>query len=110
MPNLFAAIPADLPGELFETLLESAAVRIERIVSRGHVTPPGDWYDQEQDEWVLLLQGEARLAYADREAELCLQAGDYVLIRAHERHRVAFTATDQDTVWLAVFLNAAGQE
>ena len=103
MLNLFANIPAELPDELFETVTESSSVKIERIVSRGHITPAGDWYDQEQDEWVILLQGEARLAFADRAEELTLQPGDYLLIKAHEKHRVTFTPTDQDTIWLAVW-------
>lgn len=110
MPNLFANIPAELPEELFETLLESPSVKIERIVSRGHTSPEDYWYDQKQDEWVILLQGEARLAFADQERELAMKPGDYVFIKAHEKHRVSFTSQDQDTVWLAVFLNRDGQE
>ncbi|MEZ5454303.1 MAG: cupin domain-containing protein [Thiothrix sp.] len=109
MPNLFADIPVDLPEELFETLLETSSVKIERIVSHGHASPPDFWYDQEQDEWVIVLQGEAGLAFADQEGELTLRPGDYVLIKAHAKHRVTFTAPDRDTIWLAVFLNSDSQ-
>ncbi|RPH97352.1 MAG: cupin domain-containing protein [Lysobacterales bacterium] len=101
MENLFHTIPADLPAELFDTLLESGSVRIERIVSRGHATPAGQWYDQDRHEWVLLLQGAARLAFADGR-ELELGPGDWLEIPARQRHRVAWTDPAQDTVWLAV--------
>ena len=101
MDNLFLEIPDDLPVELFTPLVDSDAVRIERIVSRGHATPPGEWYDQDRHEWVLLLRGAARLAFADGR-EVTLAAGDWLEIPAHARHRVSWTDPDQDTVWLAV--------
>jgi cupin 2 domain-containing protein len=101
MGNLFSEIPGDLPEELCETLVERDAVRVERIVSRGHVTPPGTWYDQDRHEWVLLLRGAARLAFADGR-EVALAPGDWLEIAAHQRHRVAWTDPQQDTVWLAV--------
>lgn len=101
MANIFHTIPADLPAELFDTLLESGAVRIERIVSRGHATPAGQWYDQDRHEWVLLVQGAARLAFADGR-EVAMAPGDWLQIPARQRHRVAWTDPGQDTVWLAV--------
>jgi cupin 2 domain-containing protein len=101
MNNLFLDIPSDLPAELFDILVESDAVRIERIVSRGHVTPAGQWYDQDRHEWVLLLQGAARLAFADGR-EVAMAPGDWLEIPARQRHRVAWTDPGQDTVWLAV--------
>lgn len=102
MNNIFTSVPDDLPNELFETLASSGTVKIERIVSRGHITPEGEWYDQDQHEWVVLLEGEARLEFADQTEELILSKGDYVLIPAHQKHRVSFTFEDVDTVWLAV--------
>ncbi len=99
--NLLAELPTSLPQELFQTLLERSGLRIERIVSRGHASPPDFWYDQEQHEWVLLLQGAARLQLEDRMVELL--PGDYVNIPAHQRHRVAWTTPDATTVWLAIF-------
>jgi cupin 2 domain-containing protein len=101
--NLFTDIPEQLPQELFETLHSSPHVNIERIVSRGHITPKGEWYDQGWDEWVLLIQGEARIAYADKE-EQSLQAGDYVLIKAHAKHRVSYTSSEPEAIWLAIHI------
>lgn len=99
--NLFTAIPDNLPKELFETLFAQNSVKIERIISRGYATPSDEWYDQEWDEWVLLLQGTAQLVYEDSEL-IDLHPGDYLLIPAHTRHRVTWTAPDVDSIWLAV--------
>jgi cupin 2 domain-containing protein len=101
MRNFLTDIPDDFAAELFTTLVDRGAVRIERIVSRGHATPAGEWYDQDRHEWVLLLRGAARLAFADGR-EVALAPGDWLEIPAHTRHRVAWTDPDQDTVWLAV--------
>lgn len=100
--NLFAGIPVILPdGELFEGLIEGNNIKIERIISRGQATPEGEWYDQGRDEWVLVVQGEAIIAYEDGQS-VNLQAGDYLYIPAHVRHRVAWTPPDETTIWLAV--------
>jgi cupin 2 domain-containing protein len=99
--NVLRDLPASLPTEICETLLQAANLRIERIVSHGHASPTGFWYDQEQGEWVLLLAGAARLQFVGREIEL--RPGDYVNIPAHERHRVVWTTPDEPTVWLAIF-------
>lgn len=101
MTNLLRNIPENLPDELFETLVETEAVHIERIVSRGHITPPGDWYDQETREWVTVLQGSARLEF-EGGREVSLVTGDTLTIEAHDRHRVAWTDPEQETIWLAV--------
>ena len=101
MDNLLANLPDELPDERFETLVETGAVRIERIVSRGHASPAVGWYDQDRAEWVLLVRGAARLAFDDgREVEL--GPGDWLEIPAHRKHRVAWTDPDTETVWLAV--------
>jgi len=99
--NLFTRIPARLAQEEITTLTSSGALRIERIVSRGQASPPGFWYDQPQEEWVIVLAGGAELAFADG-GTLRMQPGDYVRIAAHRRHRVAWTDPAQATVWLAV--------
>ncbi len=101
MPNLFENIPARLQAELFEDLAGSAGVRIERIVSRGHNSPEEGWYNQEQAEWVVVLRGKAVIAYPDKPS-VTLEPGDYLTIAPHERHKVEWTAPDEDTVWLAV--------
>ncbi len=100
MTNLFADLPRESPEELFTTLLTAPGVRIERIVSLGHASPEGFWYDQDQNEWVALLKGVARLRFEDGVVEL--KPGDYLAIPAHKRHRVDWTTPDEPTVWLAV--------
>lgn len=102
--NLFSGLPGALPEERFETLLQSRHCRLERILSRGHATPAGVWYDQDQDEWVVLLAGRAGLRFADEETPLTLIPGDYVWIPAHRRHRVEWTSNDEPAVWLALHL------
>lgn len=101
--NLFADIPADLPDELTEVLLGAGQVRVERIVSRGHRSPDGFWYEQDEDELVILLDGEAALEIDGEEAPRTLSRGDWLVLPAGLRHRVAWTAPDRDTIWLAVF-------
>ncbi len=101
LTNLFADIPADLPEELIQPLLSAPGVRIVRIVSLGHTSPEGFWYDQAEHEWVLLLMGAARLRFEDEEP-IELMPGSFVNIPAHRRHRVEWTDPDKPTAWLAV--------
>lgn len=100
--NLLADLPADRSREAFEALLETPALRLERIVSYGQATPPGQWYDQPTDEWVLLLSGSAMLHFEGEPEPMLLQPGDCVLIPAHARHRVERTDAAQATVWVAL--------
>jgi cupin 2 domain-containing protein len=99
--NLLSDLPAQLPAELVETIVNSSSVRIERIVSTGHRSPEGFWYDQDSHEWVLLVQGSARLRFESGEL-IEMTAGSHVHIPAHQRHRVDWTDPQQPTVWLAV--------
>jgi cupin 2 domain-containing protein len=99
--NLLYGLPARRQDELFETLLLQPGFHLERILSWGQVTPDGEWYDQAQDEWVLLLGGAARLL-VEGQKELALRPGDAVLLPAHHRHRVVWTDPEQTTVWLAL--------
>lgn len=101
--NLFADIPADLAQELTQRLLARGDVRIERIVSRGHRSAPGEWYDQDESEWVVVLRGSARLEIEGRPDLLELGPGDHADLPSHCRHRVDWTDPDTETVWLAVF-------
>jgi cupin 2 domain-containing protein len=101
MRNLFAEIPHDLPDELVQTLAEGKRMRIERIVSHGHASPEGFWYDQPQHEWVIVLRGSARLRFEDGQVQE-MAPGDFVNIQAGRRHRVEWTASDEPTIWLAV--------
>ncbi len=100
--NLLGGWPRELPGELVEVLCSLGPVRIERIVSRGHASPPGFWYDQATDEWVALLQGRARIRLEGEEEPVIMGPGDYLHLPAHCRHRVEETAPDETTVWLAI--------
>jgi len=106
--SLLTDLPSSGEDEQFDTVLAHPAARIERIVSLGHASPPGFWYDQPEDEWVLLAAGQAELVMApqgEAETHFLLTAGDWVLIPAHCRHRVE--ATSHDAVWLAVHLSSA---
>ena len=102
--HIFADIPEQLPEELFECILKRENIVIERIVSKGHVTPVGQWYDQIGDEWVILLQGQATLLFEINQRFINLNPGDYLLIPAHTKHRVEWTLPDFNTVWLAIHL------
>jgi cupin 2 domain-containing protein len=102
--NLFADIStASSPeNEDFAGILARPGLKIERIVSHGQASPPGFWYDQPQNEWVIVLKGSAGLRFEDEAAARTLNAGDYVFIPAGKRHRVEWTAPAEPTVWLAV--------
>ena len=101
--NIFSEIPLTLQEEYFQTLAESGSVRIERIVSDGHASPPGEWYDQNRDEWVMLVSGEATLRFESNADLVTMLPGDHVMIPAGCRHRVERTDMTQKTVWLAVY-------
>ena len=98
--NLFEGIPGELPEEWMEVLAKNGHVRIERIVSEGHTSPKNFWYDQDEDEWVLLVAGSAVLQFEEETVEL--GPGDHLLIPARRRHRVKSTSATEKTVWLAV--------
>ncbi len=101
MANIFD-LPLHLPPEeYFEPLISGSNLRIERIISTGQTTPAGEWYDQDRDEWVILLQGKATLRYEDGSVYQ-LSVGDYVFIPAHQKHRVDYTSTTSPCVWLAI--------
>lgn len=110
MPNLFDNIPADLPDELSDTLATGSHVRIERIISSGQASPEGSWYDQDRAEWVIVLQGAARLLFDGDDEPVHLRPGDYLNIPAHRKHRVAWTSTGEPTVWLAVLYRESAPE
>jgi cupin 2 domain-containing protein len=99
--NIFAALPEELNAELFAELLRGQNIRIERIVSKGHTSPASGWYDQEDNEWVLVLEGAGTILFADGR-QVTLNKGDFLHIPAHEKHKVAWTDPDRLTIWLAV--------
>lgn len=101
--NLFDLSAPSGPDEQIDALVEDAGVSIERIVSRGHASPPGFWYDSPRAEWVVLLSGAATLEFEGEREPHPMKPGDHVLIEAHCRHRVAWTSDAEPSVWLAVY-------
>ena len=102
MPNLFDNIPKIRDSEVFEQLVNSNNVSIERIVSKGHQSPESGWYDQEQNEWVMIVSGEAILSFDDG-SDMTMKKGDYINIPAHKKHKVKWTDPEIEIIWLAVF-------
>jgi cupin 2 domain-containing protein len=100
--NFFSDVPKQLPDEWVENVIEGRNFRVERIVSHGHASPKDFWYDQEQNEWVILLQGRAALQFEGVDGFVQLGPGDYLKIPAHKRHRVEWTDPDRVSIWLAV--------
>jgi cupin 2 domain-containing protein len=100
--NIFDGLPADVPNEMFEDILRTPLVRIERIISKGAASPETGWYDQDENEWVLVLEGSGSILFEDGR-QLVLSKGDYLHIPAHARHKVLWTDKDGLTIWLAVF-------
>jgi len=105
--SLYHNLPAGpLPDEIVDQLAQAKAVRIERIVSTGQATSPGQWLEQAQHEWVVLLTGSAALSFEQDKSPIQMQPGDYLYIPGGTRHRVESTDTDQPTVWLAIHYDA----
>lgn len=101
--SIFKNIPSKLPEELINTICSTDSVKVERIVSRGRASPEGFWYDQEKSEFVLVLRGSAGLRLEGQDDLVILQAGDYINIGAHVKHRVEWTDSAGDTIWIAVY-------
>ena len=101
-PNLYVGLAPQARGEEVRTLLRRDGVRIERIVSHGHASPAGFWYDQDEHEWVVVLSGASKLRFEGDERVIDLGPGDFVEIPAHRKHRIEWTTSDEPTIWLAV--------
>lgn len=106
--NLFDDVTGRLAAERIDVLVDGAALRLERIISTGHATPPGAWHDQDRDEWVVVLRGSAGLRFEGEAEAHVMRAGDHLVIPAHRRHRVEWTDSREPTVWLAVHYSGAG--
>jgi cupin 2 domain-containing protein len=101
--NLFEDVSAaSLGKEAFSEIFARPGLKIERIISQGQASPPGFWYDQVWNEWVIVLKGSATLKFEDESCTRALGEGDYVFIPAGKRHRVEWTDPQEPTVWLAV--------
>lgn len=99
--NLFENIPSSIPQELFEEIESTDDLKIERIISHGHKSPPDFWYDQDKNELVFLLSGYGVIEFEDGR-KVKLNPGDYLKINAHEKHRVTETSKSTKTIWLAI--------
>jgi cupin 2 domain-containing protein len=101
MKNIFADLPPDYEHEVFDEMLQAKNIRIERIVSKGHTSPKTGWYDQKDNEWVLVLEGAGTILF-ENGREVNLRKGDYLHIPAHAKHKVSWTDPNKKTIWLAV--------
>jgi cupin 2 domain-containing protein len=100
--SLVRNLPDATEEERFEELSRAKSFRIERIISAGQVSPPGFWFDQANEEWVLVVQGRAEISLLDPDETIRLSAGDWLMIEAHRKHRVEATSREPLTIWLAV--------
>lgn len=100
--NIYSNIPTEFQDELFEELIRNSSFKLERIISKGHATPRGEWYDQDRDEWVILLKGSAGLLIEGKDEIVTLKPGDYIHLPAHLKHRVEWTEPGKETVWVAL--------
>ncbi len=105
MSNLFDISQFDLSAkeEIVHSLISHRLVRIERIISYGQIS--NEWYDQQEDEWVVLLQGNATLIFEEEQQEISMEKGSYLFIPAHKKHKVTFTSKQPPCIWLAIYLN-----
>ena len=99
--NIFESIPENLDDEITDSLIQNGKIKIERIISKGHTSPATGWYDQKNDEWVIVLKGAAIIAFDD-DRDIKLETGDHVNIPAHTLHKVKWTDPESETVWLAI--------
>lgn len=99
---MFSDIQKQAPDEILETILQTDKFKIERIISRGHATAEGEWYDQDKNEWVLVLKGSAGLLFEGNNNTIIMKTGDYLNIPAHKKHRVEWTDPEEETIWLTI--------
>lgn len=98
--NFFENIPEKGKDEVFDELVKDENVLVERIVSEGHIS--SEWYDQEENEFCSILRGAADLLFEGKEHPVRMNPGAWVLIPAHAKHKVTWTAPNEPTVWIAV--------
>ncbi len=99
--NLFESLPEDISKEVFSEIIQGENIRIERIISKGHSSPEAGWYDQDDNEWVIVLKGEAKLSF-ENDDDVHLVSGSHLNIPAHTKHKVTWTKPNTETIWLAV--------
>ena len=101
LKSIFSNIAQSGEEEQFNLLAKSPNCRVERIVSAGHSSPKGFWYDQENDEFIMLVQGEATLEFEDKMVDM--KAGDYMVIHKNPKHRIEKSSMEPACIWLCVF-------
>jgi cupin 2 domain-containing protein len=101
--NIFNDIPSNLSKEILDEIILTDKIRIERIISKGQTSPENFWYDQEENEWVIVIKGKSKLKIIDEDELIELNEGDYINIPSHKKHRVEWTDPESETIWLAVF-------
>ncbi len=89
--NIFNDIPSNLSKEILDEIILTDKIRIERIISKGQTSPENFWYDQEENEWVIVIKGKAKLKIIDEDELIELNEGDYINIPSHKKHRVEWT-------------------
>lgn len=99
--NFLSLVPEQVDEEIFQDIVKTGNVTIERIISHGHSSPETGWYDQEKNEWVMVVEGEAIIEF-ENEQQIRLNQNDFLLIEPHQKHRVKWTTPDRKTIWLAV--------
>lgn len=102
--SIFVHDANDFSKEQFFSLINNPSFLLEKIVSNGQSSPENEWYDQDRAEWVILLSGSAEIVFDDNTI-ITLSPGDYILIPAHKRHRVAKTDPFVESVWIAIHFN-----
>jgi cupin 2 domain-containing protein len=104
MNNIFDLRTIDFSKneEIIEILSQGKNIRIERIISSGQISLEDFWYDQSEHEFVIVLQGEAKILFENRDEQF-LRQGDYLIIPPHKKHRVSYTSINPKCIWLAVF-------
>ncbi len=102
LKNFFSNIGTHISDEIFNTIIQTKNITIERIISKNHASPKDFWYDQEKNEWVMVLKGHAKLKFLENGEIVEMNAGDYINIPAHCKHRVEWTDPNTETIWLAV--------
>lgn len=107
MNNIFANLPSQAQAsELIDSLLQTSCFSLKRIISTGQATPCDEWYDQEEDEWCILLTGSAALRFEGQPELIEFKPGDHLYIPAHKRHQVAWSKPGEPSVWLALHYHA----
>lgn len=100
--NFLDNIPDHFQEEMIEVLINSDIIRVERIISDNHSSPENFWYDQDENEFIMVLQGSGNLKFEDG-TDITLKRNDYLIIPAHKKHRVEKTSDSEKTIWLAIF-------